>query len=463
MHKEERNTFTNSFGFVLAAAASAVGLGNIWRFPYLAARDGGGVFLVTYIILAVTFGFTLLITEVAIGRKTKQSPLTAYKLLHPRFGFLGRFAFLVPYIIYPYYCVIGGWVIKYMVDFCIGNGAETVRDGYFGSFISAPWSPIVYTVIFSLLCLYIVYKGVNKGIERYSRIIMTGLVLLIVLICGYSLTISHTDESGVTRTGLEGAAIYFVPNFDGMTLKNFLFVLLDAMGQLFYSLSIAMGIMVAYGSYMRKDVKLGKAVDHIEIFDTVIAILAGMMIVPAVYVFMGTEGMDAGPGLMFIALPKVFSSLGVLGNIIGALFFIMVAFAALTSAVSILEAITVSMIDRFKISRPKAVCHRSFVGLILSVVVCLGYNKLFFNITLPNGAQAQLLDVMDYVSNNILMPIIAIGTCILVGWVIKPKVIIDEICLNGYNFWRKQIYIVMIRYVAPIMLFILFLGAFGLY
>lgn len=463
MHKEERNTFTNSFGFVLAAAASAVGLGNIWRFPYLAARDGGGVFLVTYIILAVTFGFTLLITEVAIGRKTKQSPLTAYKLLHPRFGFLGRFAFLVPYIIYPYYCVIGGWVIKYMVDFCIGNGAETVRDGYFGAFISSPWSPIVYTILFSLLCLYIVYKGVNKGIERYSRIIMTGLVLLIVLICGYSLTISHTDESGVTRTGLEGAAIYFVPNFDGMTLKNFLFVLLDAMGQLFYSLSIAMGIMVAYGSYMRKDVKLGKAVDHIEIFDTVIAILAGMMIVPAVYVFMGTEGMDAGPGLMFIALPKVFSSLGVLGNIIGALFFIMVAFAALTSAVSILEAITVSMIDRFKISRPKAVCHRSFVGLILSVVVCLGYNKLFFNITLPNGAQAQLLDVMDYVSNNILMPIIAIGTCILVGWVIKPKVIIDEICLNGYNFWRKQIYIVMIKYVAPIMLFILFLGAFGLY
>lgn len=463
MHKEERNTFTNSFGFVLAAAASAVGLGNIWRFPYLAARDGGGVFLVTYIVLAITFGFTLLITEVAIGRKTKQSPLTAYKLLHPRFAFLGKFAFIVPYIIYPYYCVIGGWVLKYMVDFCVGNATETVQDGYFSAFISAPWSPIIYTVIFSILCLYIVYKGVNKGIERYSRIIMTGLVILIVLICGYSLTISHTDEAGVTRTGLEGAAIYFVPNFDGMTLKKFLFVLLDAMGQLFYSLSIAMGIMVAYGSYMRKDVKLGKAVDHIEIFDTVIAILAGMMIVPAVYVFMGTEGMGAGPGLMFIALPKVFNSLGIFGNIVGALFFIMVSFAALTSAVSILEAITASMIDRFKISRPRAVCHRGFVGLFLSIVVCLGYNKLFFNITLPNGAQAQLLDVMDYVSNNILMPIISIGTCILVGWVIKPKGIIDEICLNGYNFWRRQIYIVMIKYVAPIMLFILFLGAFGLY
>ncbi len=461
--KANRNSFSGSLGFVLAAAGSAVGLGNIWRFPFLAARDGGGLFLLIYIILTVTFGFTLLITEVAIGRRSAQGPLTAYGFFHKKWKFIGYFSFIVPYIIYPYYCVIGGWVLKYLTTYATFQGDAAVKDDYFTGFITAEWSPFIFMMIFAAFCFYIVYKGVEKGIEKYSRIMMPLLVVLIIAISLYSLTISHTDANGVTRTGLEGASVYFIPNFEGITLRKFLMVVLDAMGQLFYSLSIAMGIMVAYGSYMRKDVNLGQAVDRIEICDTCVAILAGLMIIPAVYVFMGTEGMSAGPGLMFVALPKVFASMGYAGEILGLIFFVVVLCAAVTSAVSILEATTVSVMDKFHWSRKKAVLWMAGTGLILSLVVCRGYNDWYFEFTLPNGAVAQILDIFDYLSNNILMPIVSICTCILFGWVVKPRLLIGEMRLNGYPFRRKTLYIIMLRYVAPILLTILLLGAFGLY
>ena len=460
MKDSSRNSFSGSLGFVLAAAGSAVGLGNIWRFPYLAARDGGGLFLLIYVVLAVTFGFTLLITEVAIGRRSQQGPLTAYKFFNPRWAFLGWMAFLVPYIIYPYYCVIGGWVLKYFATYLSLGGRETTDDGYFTGFITSVWEPLVLMTIFAAICFYIVYRGVEKGIEKYSRIIMPVLVIMVIFICIYSLFISHTDNNGVTRTGLEGAAVYFFPNFDGLTLQRFMTIVLDAMGQLFYSLSIAMGIMVAYGSYMKKSVNLGKAVDRIEIFDTIIAILAGLMIIPSVYVFMGTEGMKAGPGLMFIALPKVFDDFGAIGMVIGMAFFLMVLFAAITSAVSILEAIVASMMDKFGWSRKKSVVIMSATCFVWSVLVCLGYNVLYFEYTLPNGAVGQLLDIFDYVSNNLLMPILAICTCILIGWVVKPKLLVGEMRLNGYHFRRKPLYIVMLKYVVPILLTILLLSAF---
>lgn len=460
---KSRNSFSGSLGFVLAAAGSAVGLGNIWRFPYLAAKDGGGLFLFVYIILTLTFGFTLLITEVALGRRSAQGPLTAYGFFHRKWKFIGLFSFIVPYIIYPYYCVIGGWVLKYFTTYATMSGGDAVGDGFFGSFITGQWAPLGYMLVFAAMCFYVVYKGVEKGIEKYSRIIMPILLLLVIFICGYSLTISYTTETGVTRTGLDGAAVYFIPNFEGLTLKKLLIVILDAMGQLFYSLSIAMGIMIAYGSYMKKEVNLGKAVDRIEIFDTAIAILAGLMIIPAVYVFMGTEGMSAGPGLMFVALPKVFDSLGGFGPILGIGFFLMVLFAAVTSAVSILEATTVSCIDRFHWSRKKSVIVMSASSLVLSLIVCLGYNVFYFEFPLPNGTVAQILDIFDYVSNNVLMPLVSICTCILFGWVVKPRLLIGEMRLNGYKFRRKTLYIVMLRYVAPVMLIILLLGAFGFY
>lgn len=461
-HNKKRNSFTGSLGFVLAAAGSAVGLGNIWRFPYLAAKDGGGLFLVIYIVLALTFGFTLLTAEISIGRKTKQSPLTAYGKLKKGWGPLGIFACLVPMLILPYYCVVGGWVVKYFVTFTTGAGMDSSADGFFSAFISADYAPIVFSVIFLLITAFIVFRGVEKGIESFSRIIMPALIVLIIIIAVFSLTIKHTDANGITRTGLEGLKIYVIPDFSNMTVKSFFTVLLDAMGQLFYSLSVAMGIMITYGSYVPNDANLTKSINQIEIFDTVVAFLAGVMIIPAVFTFMGTEGMSSGPSLMFVSLPKVFASMGWIGNIVGCLFFAMVLFAALTSSVSIMEAIVSCFMDQFKVTRKKASIIETVIAIIGAVIVCLGYNKLYFNIKLPNGTNAQILDIMDYVSNNLLMPVVAIGTCILVGWIVKPQTIIDEVEKTGSKMGRKNLFKVMIMVIAPLLLLILLLKSLGI-
>lgn len=464
MRKEKhRNSFSGSVGFVLAAAGSAVGLGNIWRFPYLAAKDGGGLFLLIYLILAVTFGFTLLTTEVSIGRKTKQSPLTAYSRIKSGWGFLGVLACLVPAIIMPYYSVIGGWVIKYFAAYLTGEGIQAAEDGYFTGFITGETEPVIMMMIFLGVVAFIIFRGVNKGIESSSRVIMPVLLLLVIGIAVFATTISHTDEAGVTRTGLQGFKIYVIPDLKGITVKGFFSVLLDAMGQLFFSLSVAMGIMIAYGSYVKDEANLVKSINQIEIFDTAVAFLAGVMIIPAVYTFMGREGMAAsGPSLMFVSLPKVFASMGRIGNLIGCLFFAMVLFAALTSAVSVMEAVVSSFMDKFHMSRIKAAAIETVIALAGGILVCLGYNKLYFEISLPNGASAQILDVMDYISNNCFMPLVAIGTCILIGWVTKPDVIIDEVEKSGCRFGRKKLYVIMIRYVAPVLLIILLLKSLGI-
>jgi len=460
---KERNSFTGSLGFVLAAAGSAVGLGNIWRFPYCAAKDGGGLFLLVYLVFALTFGFALLITEVALGRKTQQGPLTAYREVKANWKWLGIFSFVVPFLIYPYYCVIGGWVIKYMFTYIIGKGSMAIQDGFFTSFISGSWQPILFTFLFAGACFYIVYKGVEDGIEKFSKILMPVLAVIVIFISFYALFLKFTDADGVTRTGLQGAKIYIVPNFKGLTLRGFLHICLDAIGQLFYSLSIAMGIMIAYGSYMKKEVNLEKSVNQIIAFDTGIALLAGLMIIPTVYVFSGVDGLKtAGPSLIFVALPKIFASLGIFGYILGALFFVMVLFAALTSAVSILEAITASYIDKYGWSRKKSVLILGAATFVVSVIVCLGYNVWAFDLKLPNGSVGQILDVLDYASNNVLMPLIGILTCILIGWVCKPQIMIDEITLNGEPFKRRGLYKVMIRFVAPVLLFVILLTGLGI-
>jgi NSS family neurotransmitter:Na+ symporter len=309
--------------------------------------------------------------------------------------------------------------------------------------------------------MIIVLGGVEKGIEKFSKVVMPALVILIIIISIFSLTLSYTDADGVTRTGMEGLKILFVPDFTDFSLKSFAGTMMDAMGQLFYSLSVAMGIMIAYGSYMRDDTNLSKAIGQIEIFDTGIAFLAGAMIIPAVFVFMGKDGMQAGPGLMFVSLPRVFQQMGPFGGYVGCLFFAMVLFAATTSAVSILEAVVASFMDQFHVTRKTAVLSEGAIALILGIIVCMGYNKLFFNIKLPNGADAQILDIMDYVSNNLMMPVVAIGTCILIGWIIKPDVIIKEVTKNGEKFGRRGLFIVMIKFVAPVLLAVLLLKALG--
>lgn len=463
MNTKKRGGFTGSLGFVLAAAGSAVGVGNIWRFPYLAAKDGGGLFLIVYLVLVMTFGFTLLVTDVAIGRRTKCNALHAFGAMHPKWKFLGYVTFIVPVLIMTYYSVIGGWIGKYMFTFITMRGNEAARDGYFTSFITSGAAPVVFMLIFLSITAFIVYGGVEKGIERFARIVMPGLLLMIIGISIFSLTLRFEDGNGVVRTGLQGLSVYVLPNFDGITWKRFLEILLDAMSQLFFSLSVSMGIMITYGSYVKKDVNFGRSLGQIEFFDTFVAFLAGLMIIPAVYVFFGTEGMASGPSLMFISLPKVFAEMGSIGSLIGAVFFVMVLFAALTSSVSIMETLVANCMDIFHTTRKKTSLVIGLLSAAASVVICMGYNVLYFELTLPNGQTAQLLDVMDYISNSFLMPFISLLTCIFIGWVIKPKWICDEMESSGHPFGRKKLYIVMIRYVVPVMMAVLFLQSAGVF
>ena len=458
----KKSSFSGSLGFVLAAAGSAVGVGNIWRFPTLAARHGGGLFLLVYLILVLTFGFSLLMTDIAIGRKTGKSSLDAFKTINPKWSFLGKLTFAVPSIIITYYSDNGGWKLKYM-ESSVTEFTATAQSDYFNNFITSKMPPIVWMLIYLAITAFVVYCGVEKGIERFSKIIMPALFVLILGISIFSLTIkSEPDANGDVRTGLQGLWVYVKPDFSNLTFKSFMSVLLDAMSQLFFSLSVAMGIMITYGSYVKKDVNLNKSVAQIEIFDTIVAFLAGLMVVPAVYVFMGTEGMKAGPGLIFQSLPQVFNAMGVAGRVIGPAFFIMVAFAALTSSVSIMEAIVGACMETFKVSRKKISIIISILAAAAAVVVCLGYNVLSFGVTLPTGATGQnLLDVLDYISNSLLMPIISLLTCIVIGWVVKPKWVIDEVESSGHKFGRKKLYTVMIRYIAPALMVLLFLQSIG--
>ena len=461
METKKKSSFSGSVGFVLSAAGSAVGLGNLWRFPYLAAENGGGLFLIVYVVLVMTFGFALLTTDTAIGRRTQCNPLHAFDAVKPGWGWLGKLTFLVPALIIMYYVVIGGWILKYMMVYLTGQGAAAAQDGYFSAFTHSYAAPIVFMLIYLAITAFVVYFGVEKGIERFSKFVMPGLLLLTIGIAIFSLTLSHTDANGVTRTGLEGLKVYLIPSFEGVTFSQFLSIVLDAMSQLFYSLSVSMGIMITYGSYVKKDVNLSRSISQIELFDTSVAILAGMMIVPAVYVFSGTEGMTEGPSLMFESLPKVFEAMGPVGTVVGAAFFIMVAFAALTSSVSIMETLVASCMDYFHASRKKMSLVIGLLAAAGALVVCLGYNAFYFDIALPNGKPAQILDILDYASTLFLMPLISIMTCILIGWMVKPKWIVEEMEVSGHPFKKKKLYSVMIRYVAPVILAVLFLTAIG--
>ena len=430
---KSRSSFTSRIGFVLAAAGSAVGLGNIWRFPYLAAKYGGGIFLLVYLVLAVTFGFALMIAEIAIGRKTGLSAISAFQKLNKKWGFVGVLAAIVPVIIFPYYCVIGGWVTKYFVAFISGpsSAAAAAGDGYFGSFISQTGQPIVWLCVFIGITAIIVMLGVEKGIERASKILMPILVVLTVIVTLYS----------ITRPGAwEGVVYYFKPDFSKFSVNT----VLGALGQLFYSMSLAMGIMITYGSYMQKDNNLERAVNQIELFDTGIAFLAGLMIVPAVFAFSGQSPEKAGAGLMFEVLPKVFNSM-TMGWIFGAAFFLLVFFAALTSAISLMETIVSIVQDKTGWSRQLVCIIVLLVSLLIALPSTLGYGPL-------SGIQPlglSFLDFFDFISNSVLMPIVALLTCLFVGFIIKPKAISDEVKLSS-KFHREKLFVVVTKYVAPL-------------
>lgn len=431
----KRGKFSNKLGFVLAAAGSAVGLGNLWRFPYLAAKHGGGIFLLVYLILAVTFGFVLMITEIALGRKTRLSAIGAYKKLDKRFGFLGYAACLVPFIITPYYCVIGGWVIKYLTVFLTGQMQAATGDDFFTGFITQPFAPVIFFVIFVILTVSVVLFGVQGGIEKASRFMMPILV---------ALTLGVSIFSIMQPGAMEGVIYYLKPDFSRFSATT----VLAAMGQLFYSMSLAMGIMITYGSYMKKENHLEASVRQVEAFDTGIAFLAGMMIIPAVFAFSGgsEEALGKGPSLMFVTLPKVFDSMS-FGTAIGAAFFLLVLFAALTSSISLTETLVSIVRDKFGWERRKACIIVGFFLLLIGVPVSLGFGVWSF--IAPLGM--SLLDFFDFLSNSVMMPIVAFLTCIFVGYFLKPKALIEEIEING-PFKAKRFYNVLIKYVAPICL-----------
>lgn len=434
--------FSGKIGFILAASGSAVGLGNIWRFPYLAAQYGGGIFLLVYLVLAVTFGFALMVTEVAIGRKTGMSAIKAFGVLNKKGSFIGVLASLVPMIIFPYYCVIGGWVIKYGTVFITGEGSAASSDGYFEGFIGSPVSPLVFTGIFIFLTSLVVLLGVQKGIEKISKILMPILLVLTIGISVYSLTLDGA---------MEGLIYYVKPNFSAFSLKT----VVAAMGQLFYSMSLAMGIMITYGSYMQKKDNLESSVRSIEIFDTAIAFLSGLMIIPAVFAFSGGDesALNQGPGLMFVTLPKVFDSMAG-GNIVGIVFFILVFFAALTSSISLMETIVSIFMDKFKIKRSIICIIVMFASMLIAVPSSLG-NGIWSDILILGK---DFLSFFDFLSNNIMMPITALLTCIFVGFVIKTKAVEDEVELSD-PFKAKKLYRIMIKYVCPVFLVVILISS----
>ena len=443
--QHKRSAFSGKIGFVLSAAGASVGLGNIWRFPYLAAKYGGGIFLLVYILLAVTFGYTMIVAETALGRMTHKSPVSAYahfgKGKGIRFG--GWINAIIPILIVPYYSVIGGWVIKYLAEYIRGNGTKLAEDGYFGSFISNGVSTELCFVIFCLITLAIIYAGVQNGIERVSKMMMPVLVVLSVVIAIYS----------VTRPGaIAGVKYFLVPN-----VKNFSWMtVVAAMGQMFYSLSIAMGILITFGSYMKKDTSIEDATRNVEVFDTAIAIMAGLMIIPAVFAFSGgdPDTLQAGPSLMFITIPKVFANMG-LGTGVGILFFLLVLFAALTSSIALTESAVATFEDELGWGRKKSTVVIGLIMIGLGTLSSLGYGPLGFVKILG----MQFLDLFDFLTNSVMMPIAAFVTSLLVSRVVGIDKIEEEIRHGESKFRRKKIFVVMIKYLCPIFALIILLSS----
>ena len=442
---KKRSSFSGKIGFVLSAAGASVGLGNIWRFPYLAAKYGGGIFLIIYILLALTFGYSMIIAETSIGRMTGKSPVGAFSSFGKSrwLSFGGWFNAIIPILIVPYYSVIGGWVIKYLVEYIKGNGSLLATDGYFSSFITDGLSTEICFIVFALFTLGIIYAGVRNGIERVSKFMMPVLVVLSVIIAVYS----------VSRPGaLKGVEYFLIPN-----IKNFSWMtVVTAMGQMFYSLSIAMGILITFGSYMKKDISIEDSTRNVEVFDTAIAIMAGLMIIPAVFSFSGgdPDTLQAGPSLMFITIPKVFDSMG-LGTVIGILFFLLVLFAAVTSSIALTESAVSTFEDELGWGRKKATVLVGVIMLLLGSLSSLGYGPLS-NVKILG---MQFLDFFDFLTNSVMMPIAAIAICLLVSKVIGVKRIEEEVLHGESSFRRKKVFYIMIQYLCPIFAVIILISS----
>ena len=443
--KEQRSSFSGKLGFVLSAAGASVGLGNIWRFPYLAAQHGGGVFLLVYIILALTFGYTMIMAETAIGRMTKKSPVSAFTHFSdsPLVKAGGWINAIIPILIVPYYSTIGGWVVKYLFEYLRGNVTQVATDDYFTNFITGGYEAEIWFLVFTIAVVAVIIAGVENGIERVSSIMMPLLLVLALIIVGYSITLPGA---------LSGVKYFLIPN-----MKNFTWMtVVSAMGQMFYSLSIAMGILITFGSYMKDDVSIESATENVEVFDTGIAFLAGMMIIPAVFAFSGgdSEAINGGPSLMFVTIPKVLSTIG-FPRIGGVFFFVLVFFAALTSAIALMECAVSVICDELKWERGKATACMMVVIVLLGSLSSLGYGPL----DMIKIMGMQFLDFSDFLTNSIMMPVSALSICFLVTRYIGVQRIIAEVEKNGHQFRRKKVFLFMIRYLSPVFLVIILLSS----
>lgn len=447
---ESRGSFTGRIGFVMAAAASAVGLGNLWRFPWLTANYGGGMFVLVYIIIAVTFGFSLMVAEIALGRRTHSSCINAFSELAHKYRWIGVFTALIPLLIVPYYCVIGGWVTEWFAESVTGNLSTLTEDGFWwDSITTGMGGNTAWFLVFALLCIACVVIGVDRGIEKLSKILMPLLLIMMVAITVYEL---------VAIDGIwDGVSYYLKPDLDDLSGGTFL----GAVSQIFYSMSLAMGIMITYGSYMKKSVSIERSARNVSIIDTVVAIMAGLMIIPPTVAFTGNAD-ASGMGLMFVTLPQVFDQMPG-GAVVAPVFYLLVIFAALTSAVSLLETVVSVFIDLSKIRRKASIVVSSICLLGLGVIVVLGFGPLNVDLS-PFDQGAGWLGFLDTLTNSIMMPIAAILCCVYIGYVVKLKYITDEVKSEGNEFRSEGYFGLMIKYVCPVLLaLILVFGLLSMY
>lgn len=441
--KANRASWSGRLAFVLAAAASAVGLGSMWRFPYLAAKYGGGMFLLVYFVFVFTIGIALLLLETSLGRKTGQSSIGAFKMYGKKYAFIGILMSAVPFIIVPYYCVIGGWVTKFLACYVTGDiGSLTDGGTFFTNFTANGPESILFMLIFMVLTYFVVSRGVKGGIEKANLVMMPALIIMAAAVAVYALTLPGA---------LDGLAYYFVPDFSKFSPE----LVISALGQTFFTLSLAMGIMVTYGSYLDKSAKLTSSVVQIAGTTFGVSLLAGLMIIPAAFAALGSGDMvaqNSGPSLMFVILPQVFSGLGAVAPVVGAVFFILVLFAALTSSISLVETCTSIIQDGTHCSRKKALIITIVWTTLMGIIVNLGFGALSF--IQPLGEGSTMLDFFDFISNSVMMPIVALLTCIFIGWIVGTKSLEDEVRLSA-PFKARRLWAFTIKYIAPVVLVII--------
>lgn len=438
MSTKKHNGFASSLGFVLASAGSAVGLGNIWGFPYKTGRFGGAAFVIVYVIMALLIGIVGMVAEMYVGKRAQANPVSALKKINPKLGFVGLISVVVPFFIICYYSVLGGYTLRGVIaSFSdIGKSATEVGDGL-GSFMASPWLSVLCTFIFLGLAVVVIIGGVQKGIEKASKVLMPVLFIILLGVMIYCLCLGEGVKDGLDFYILKADFKALIEN-GGIAA---------AMGQVFFSMSLGMGIMISYGSYTGKEINLFKSAVQVSIIDTAIALMAGFAIFPAAYHFMAVEGVKVelkGFGLMFETLPLVFNSLGAIGGIIGAFFFLMVAIAAITSVVSLVEVVTQFFIQKFKIDRKRAAIFPMILIMIISVFVSLslgGHFKVF---------GFDLLTFFDEITNTVLMPVCALAVCLAAGYGIKQREFAENIVPDKPFF--GNLVSVMIRFVTPVLI-----------